>query len=82
MTYQFLLEFLSNTITNLGIQEENRIFKLTLDRISYRTLMSDLNSFTGEYTKFKLEKLSTKLGIVYIECLENKLESYIKLELK
>lgn len=82
MTYQFLLEFLSNTIKYLGIQEENRIFKLTLDRNSYCILNNDLGKFTDEYTKFKLEKLSTKLGIVYIECLDNKLEPYIKLELK
>ena len=82
MTYQFLLEFLSNTIKCLGIQEENRIFKLTLDRNSYYILMNDMNKFTDEYTKLKLEKLSTKLGIVYIVCLENKLEPYIKLELK
>lgn len=82
MTYQFLLEFLSNTIKYLGIQEENRIFELTLDRNSYYILMNDMNKFTDEYTKLKLEKLSTKLGIVYIVCLENKLEPYIKLELK
>ena len=82
MTYQFLLEFLSNTIKCLGIQEENRIFKLTLDRNSYYILNNDLGKFTDEYTKFKLEKLSTKLGIIYIECLETKLEPYIKLELK
>ena len=55
MTYQFLLEFLSNTIKCLGIQEENRIFKLTLDRNSYYILNNDLGKFTDEYTKFKLE---------------------------
>lgn len=82
MKYQFLLELVSSTIECLGIQEENRVFKLTLDRNSYRVLMNDLNRFMNANIRCEINELNTIFGSVEIVYLETKLLPYIKLELK
>lgn len=81
MTYQFLLEFLSNTITNLGIQEENRNFELTLDRNSYYLLINDINKFINKGENCRVDIVKTPFGKVDI-CYIAMNRPYIKLELK
>lgn len=81
MTYKFLLELLSQTINNLGIQEENRNFELVLDMNSYKILNNDLSKFVDLYTAFSIEVLKTPLGVVDIKSIQ-RLKPYIKLELK